>query len=270
MTSKIKVMLGCLGALLAMGVLGVGVAQAASPIQPQFISNNGETIKSNLTVEDYGARTRLWDKELGTVIRCEKATSEGTIGTKGRGTGKVSYSGECKVFAATENATTKQVEEGEALSACAVTEPIVTESLKTRLVWAKGSSGSKSSPTNLLVLYEPASGTTFVGIVITGSSCVIKGTDKVEGTQLGAALAPKANAESTTLLVLFSVLNASSNVLPECKEWEVQEPGGSLESGTAEIKFDGKPAALEGFDQTERVREGSGSAARRHLVGVHE
>ncbi len=266
MTSRFKVLMGCLSALLALSALGVGVAQAARPVQPQFISlqsglKGGETLKSNVTIEDVSARTRLWSPTLGIVIRCERDSSEGHLEPKGRDTGVVRYK-ECKVFDTKENTTSKQFEEAEELTGCSVTEPIETALLKSRLVWAKGSNV-------LLTLYQPASGTLFVTIKITGTACLAKGEDKVEGTVLGQNFAPRFNVESTANFTLFGVKNGGSTVTQEATEFEVEE-GGTLESGKDELTLAGKPTALEGGDQTERIREGTGAAARRGLFGIHE
>ncbi len=204
-------------ALLALGAIGVGMAQAASPIQPQYTSSRngviGETIKSNVTIEDVSARTRLWSTELSLVIRCEKDSSEGFLEPNGRDSGTVSYT-ECKVFGVKENAVA-QIEEGEELK-CTVAEPIKTASLSSRLVWAKG------SPV-LLVLYQPKAGigTAFVTIKLTGASCLPKGEYEVKGALLG--LAPRFNEEWIEGPVLFNTVNANKKVVQQAKEFEVKK-----------------------------------------------
>jgi hypothetical protein len=271
MTSKIKVLMGCLGALLALSALGVGVAQAAQPRQPQFTTERagvtGETIKSNLTIEDVSARTRLWSTALGVVIRCEKDESEGFLEPNGRNTGTVTYR-ECKLFTIKENAA-KQLEEGEDLSAkCKVKEPITTVPLTSRLVWQKGG-------TRLLILYGPKSGTEFVKIVIeqiSGCNALLVSTFPVSGSVL--AWAPRFNEEWIAGFALFNTLNGNKEVVQAAKEWEVKEVSpttAALETGSAELTLGAsKKAALEGVDQTERVREGSGATAKRGLWGIRE
>jgi hypothetical protein len=266
MLSRFKILLGCLGALFALSVIGVGVAQAARPVQPHFTVNGGETLSTHLTIEDNSTRGRLWSTELGVVIRCEKDRSEGLIEPRGRGTeNKVTYS-ECKLFATKENAATKQIEEGEELTKCVVgTEgTLVTKLLKARVVWSKG------SPTLLLLAFEPETGNIFINIVISGTGCLAAGTDPVEGSVLG--LIPRSNVELIATPILFNTINENKKVVQEAKEFEVEESAGVervVKTGL-ELTLAGKPSALETGDQIERVREPQAAPTHRALAGLKE
>jgi hypothetical protein len=244
MVSRFRVLMVCLGASLVLSAFGVGVAQAARPIQPHFTVKGGETLKSNLTIEANLGRSRMWSTSLGVVFRCEKDHAEGAIEPNGRAKGKPNYS-ECKAFAAKENATTKQIEEGEELTACTVT--VATTLQIQRLGW------SISLPF-ILILFEPASGTEFGTITVTGATCIAKGTFAVEGAVVG--LVPRFNTESVAGAVLLNTINEGGKVVQEAKEFVVEEKGVKVEKKGIELTVGGKQAALEEGGEVERIREG--------------
>jgi len=258
MTSRFKVLIGCLSAVMALSAIGVGVAQAARPVQPQF-QRNGVTIGEGFKVEASSQRSRLWASTAGTVIRCEKDEATGTIGDSGLDNAEVTYK-ECKLFTAVEN-TQKQFEEGEEIAGCVVGEAgsITTKPIRTHLVWLEGGS-------EVYDLYLPNEGTTFVEISF-GASCGVFKNLKlpVTGSVLGRV--PRINQEAIAGVQLFEVLNENGKVLQHATKWEVeQRRSGKVEKGTAELKLGEKVAALEGIEQIELVRVGN----KRGLLGVTE
>jgi hypothetical protein len=261
MTSRIKVLMVCLGAIFALSAVGVGTAQAGKPVQPQFTNSNGETIKSNLTIEDSSGRSRLWDVQLGTVIRCEKDTSIGTIGPKGIDNGTVTYR-ECKVFSTKTNAT-EQVEEFEENAACKVKNgEIITKPIKSHLVWLKSATEKR-----VLVLYKPETGTEFVGIEIEGGTCGIAGKLPVTGSVLSSPT--RIGQPDQAEIQVFETINGKKEVRQAFKEFEVEELNGTgKESGTAELSLSNKISALESVEQVEIVKEEAKTT--RPLLGITE
>jgi hypothetical protein len=268
MTSRFKILMVCLGAIMALSAAGVGVAQAARPRQPYFIHNSGETLQSNISIEDSSQQSRLWNKELGTVIRCEKDISEGTLGPQGVDNGRINYK-ECKIFTIKENSD-KQFEEGEELVSCAVLGgEITTQTVKSHLVWAKGENKIRE-------LFSPQMGALFVTISIRNGTTKCPLGEKLELEVTGSVLGQvwrwrtgPAFEEAIMGYVTFDVKNENADVRQLDREWEVkQEPGGALESGTAELKINNKPSALESIEQVELQR--NLVTNRRELWGVTE
>lgn len=196
MTSKFRVVVACFGAVLALGVFGVGVAQAARPVQPQWISNGG-TIKSNISVEFTSSVSRLWAPGLSNVvIVCLK--DEGIALLKPGGVTEVDklVFRSCKLAEVKENATTKKAEEGPEIATCGVKNEggtlgtiEVPTPIKDRLVWSRG-----SGP-RVLDLFTPSAGKTFVKLVFEKSgtsACALATSFEVEGEQLG--LIPRVSA----------------------------------------------------------------------------
>jgi hypothetical protein len=268
MTSRFKVLMVCLGAFVALSVAGVGVAQAARPAQPRFITNSGETLQSNLSIEDSSQRSRLWSVSLGAVVRCEKDESEGTIGPKGLDNEQVVYR-ECKLFSIVENSD-KQHEEGEEIPGCEVGSPagvIATAPIKSHLVWAKGENKMRD-------LFEPVTGTVFTKILIkkVGALACPTGAEvslPVEGSVLGQIWRWRTGAafeEATMGYLTFDVKNEGGEVRQLDREWEVKQENGEEKSGTAELEFDGKHSGLESIEQIEIQKPGK----TRKLWGVTE
>jgi hypothetical protein len=262
--------MACVGALMVLCAAGSGVAEAARPEQPQFTSSGssgaaGETIKSSLTVEDESGLSRLWSPSKSIVVACNRSTSTGVLEAKGKGSSEVTYK-ECGVFSTSEN-TAKQLEEGESLSGCAVKSKgaaeheIKSKPLKARLVWGKEETAYADE---IFARYEPKEGTTLIEIEITGESCLAKGTYKVEGSVLARVL--KADQEDVMGVQLAEALNEDGEAKQQVKDYEVEEAGGSKESGTAELKLGGEPAVLESADQVELSR----TKNKRALYGVGE
>lgn len=262
-TNRIRHLLIAMIAVLAFSAVAAGAAQAARPVQPTFW-HLGVGIGGNLKIEDKSMRSRLWSIGLGTVIVCASDTSKGVIEPKGRDTGEVIYTG-CKVFAPKENALAQE-EEGEELVNCGVKSiptgaagEIIVKGLKTRLVWgAKGTSYEKL----IFDLYTPEVAP-FVELEITGgATCLPKGKYKVEGSVLGWV--PRINEEAIMGDQLIETLNATKKVLPRFTKWEVEE-GGTLTTGTAELKLGTNVSALETTEQLELE-----ATNPRGLWDVHE
>jgi len=247
MTSKFKVLMVSLGALLAFGTVGAGVAQAGQPIQPLISSAGatgvvGETVKSALTIEDQSDASRLWNTNKEIVITCQRSTSLGKIEPNGRDTGVVLYK-ECAVYPAAKN-TAKQWQEGKQLE-CEIENlnpkttnknEIMTRPLKSRLVWGKaGTEGAGK----VFDQFEPENGAAgvFVEFEFKGAGCLFKGIKlKVIGTVLGWV--PTTDQEGLIGANLFEVINPGTfgEVRQHYTQWEVQEPGATKqESGTDEL-----------------------------------
>jgi len=253
----------CLGAVMALSAIGVGAAQAARPVQPQFIKATKagaccETIKSGVTIEDSSGRSRLWSPTAGILIRCEKDFSSGTIGPKGLDNGEVTYK-ECKVFKPEENVTTKQWEEGPEIGGCEVEGgEIKTKHIKSHLVWNKGKN-------EVLVLYTPEVGTEFVPINIVPAGCAVHGSFAITGGVL--AQPTRINSESVMTVQTFETNNENSKVSQRYTEWEVEQEGGVKESGTTELKLGAKASALESVEQVELEKQ---NGLKRGPFGIHE
>jgi hypothetical protein len=262
MTSRFKVLIpACLGAIFVLSAVGAGTAQAGKPVQPQFTNSNGETIKSNLTIEDSSGRSRLWDVQLGTVIRCEKDSSIGTIGPKGLNNEVMTYR-ECKVFSPKTNAT-EQVEEFEEEAVCKIKNgEIVTKPIKSHLVWLKSATEKR-----VLVLYQPEVGTEWFGLEIEGATCGIAGTLPVTGSVLSSPT--RIGQPDQAEIQVFETLNGKKEVRQAYKEWEVEELNQTgKESGTAELSLNKKILALESIEQLELVK--GGLKTTRGLFGITE
>jgi len=247
MTSKFKVLMVSLGALLALSVVGVGVARAGQPIQPLFTSAGatgvvGETVRSALTIEDQSGASRLWNTNKELVITCQRSTGVGEIEPNGRDSGTVLYR-ECAAYPAVKNGA-GQWQEGKQLE-CSIKDlnptlekenEIQTRPLRSRLVWGKaGTEGAGK----VFDQYEPEGGptSTFVEFEFKGAGCLLKGIKlKVIGTVLG--LVTRIDQEGLIGANLFEVINPGtfSEVRQHFTQWEYQEPGaGKQEKGTDEL-----------------------------------
>jgi hypothetical protein len=261
MTSRFKVLMVCLGALMALSAVGAGVAQAAQPLQPQF-TREGKTISAQFTIRDSSQQSRLWAVALGTVIRCEKDESDGTIGPKGLDNARIFYR-ECRVSSIKENAATKQFEEVEELAGCevGVNGEIRTNQIQSHLVWEKGANKIRS-------LYTPFVGALFAEFTIkkiAGSELPCTGvTLKVEGSVLGQVwryrkgILSLPTEEATMGYTTFDTKNENSEVRQLDREWEVkQTEAEALKTGTAELKItETKVGALESIEQIELEKQG--------------
>jgi hypothetical protein len=261
MVSRFKVLTVCLGALMALSAVGAGVARAAQPLQPQF-TREGKTISSQYTIRDSSQQTRMWASSLGTVIRCEKDESNGTIGPKGLGNGRIFYR-ECRVSTVKENATTNQSEEFEEMPGCEVgiNGEIRTTQGQTHLVWEKGVN-------RIRALLTPFVGTVFTELSIkkiAGSElpCTTV-TLKVEGSELGQVwryrkgILSLPTEEATIGYLMFDTKNESSEVRQLDREWEVkQTEGEAVKTGTAELILSGaKTVAQESTNMGELAKQG--------------
>jgi hypothetical protein len=285
MISKLKVLMICLGAMLALSAVWVGAAQAARPVQPMFTVAAGtgccETIKASVTIEVQSDRSRLWSTGLGTVITCNRDinTINSALEPEGKDKGEDSFK-ECQVFSAAKNETTKQFEEGEVNAGCVVRSEgapigeINTNKLKSKLVWNEGRN-------EVLVLYEPAEGTVFTTIKIekaAGKECLFSGTYKVEGGVLafaaryGGVNSINRNEEGIMGDQLFEVKNENGAVTQLYKNYEVQAvTGGAVTKASVELKLASFQSALESTEQFERPTETNAAGKiRRGLWGVHE
>jgi hypothetical protein len=265
MKSRFNVLMVCLGVVLALSAVATGVAQAIKPAQPLFTSskpNNviGEALTRNLTIEDSSGQSSFEVPSLGMAIRCGNDSSIGTIGPKGLGNSKVTYTG-CKNYRLEENVATKQWEEGETDSTCKIPgEKIETEQISSRLVWNKATN-------QMLVLYQPlTAGVFFVLKFESGHGCGLSNIE-VRGVVLG--LPTNSNAEGLFGFQTFEIVNGgAARVTQRFTEWEVTPPGEANKNGTAEFKVGTANAGLESDEQIELVKETS--ASKRGLWGIHE
>jgi len=245
MTSKFKVLMVSLGALLAFSMVGVGVARAGQPIQPLFTSAGatgvvGETVKSALTIEDQSGASRLWSTNKEIVITCQRSTSLGKIEPNGQASAAVLYK-ECAVYPAAKNSS-KQWQEGKQLECTiknlnpelAKENEIQTKPLRSKLVWGKaGTEGAGK----VFDQYEPEGSSLFAEFEFKGAGCILKAIKiKVIGTVLG--LVPRTDQEGVVGANHFEVINPGTfgEVRQHFTQWECQAPGASTqEAGTDEL-----------------------------------
>jgi hypothetical protein len=119
---------------------------------------------TNATVEGEGA-TAILKSEIGTTkiyIDCQKTTFTGKLETQGKSSSTIKYE-ECKLY---EEAT------GKVISNCKVEN--ITATVLDKLIGTTGAIEDE---------FEPKEGGEFTKITITGTSCVLKGTFPVKGTQ---------------------------------------------------------------------------------------
>jgi hypothetical protein len=266
MTSRFKVLVICFGAAMALSALMAGVAQAARPVQPQF-TINGETIKSNITVEVRTHGSRLW--VLGVyLITCRRDEVTAVLEPRGLSKSKITLN-ECSLHIINVNSDNKH-EEGEEFSrTCGVSNPIVLPPMRSRLVWAEGKN-------DVLTLVEPEEGTSFIfwEIIKTEGTCLITGTDGLEGAALSwdprfstAAI----NEEAIMNVQLFENKDEGNAVKQRFTKWEVEQAGsGKRETGTAKLgilESEGE-AAFESIEQVEQAL--SPTTKRRVPYGITE
>jgi hypothetical protein len=270
--SRIRLTLLSSMAVFAVGAIATTVAQAARPVQPVYTTQKegvaNAPLVTPLKVENTSVgTTRIWISAGALDVTCSSGViSKGEFETKGRAKGEMAFK-ECHPFEAFENGA-KQIEEGEAFTACVVQNvsggvagEIKMPGLKSRLVWAKGKN-------EILVLYTPETGTLFADIELKGAACALKGKYTIEGSAL--AEARQTNEEAVASTPLFEVKNGAGAVAPLYTEFEVEE-GTSKETGSASlISPHGHAVAIEGAGQAERVVEGTGVTRGRGLLGIHE
>jgi hypothetical protein len=274
MTSKFKILTVLFGALLALNAIGIGVAQAARPVQPQWIANDG-TIKSTLTLAYVSGEGRYWNEGMTVWLLCTgdfgiDLVSLDLIREDSK------YGRNCRPALSKENAA-KKLEVAEEISSCELNSPgasageLIFEPTSSRLVWSEG------SESEVLNLVKPAEGTTLFTFELTnapGKTCVEKGTYEVKGeylTLLPRVSAANAYAEAMEGAEISEAKNANSSIEPRFTKWEV-EPlgGGARESGTVSqtvTKGESKSEmVVESTEQLERPVEKS----LRGLFGVTE
>ncbi len=214
--SRVRLMLVALFGVLALGAMTAVASQAANPA-PRW-SIGGRNLEANethyITAKAYPtAASPTFTLTAGSgatakTVSCEsvRLKSGVLLGTAAETAGKnnevIEFFGKCEV---TNNGTP-----------CKVTEPIVTNPVKSELVETEkavpGTSGS------LLVLFEPevkANG--FVKLEFTGSGCVVKETI-VSGQAVAQVLTDPENGTLGSLVELPKVNSA------EAKSWLLNFP----------------------------------------------
>ena len=102
-STRIRVLLVSMIAMLAIGAVAAGSAQAIRPTWDK--GGAALAVGAKLPIKDSSWRSRLWFNAAGFVIQCEKDTSKGTIDNveneaheiEGVDTGSVTYEG-CQVW----------------------------------------------------------------------------------------------------------------------------------------------------------------------------
>jgi hypothetical protein len=167
----------------------------------------------------------------GTVITCtgtSLAAGAKILGSTGANAGTsnevILYSG-CTVTGNGENC---EVESGK----------INTNTVKNTLGWSTAGRGGP-----LLVLFEPTSGTNFVTVKFTGSSCILK-TSPVSGKAVGEAGGTGENTVNTLTFTTpkKTIWTESSGTLTETKaELKAFTIDASTIEGVANLELAGKP-----------------------------
>jgi hypothetical protein len=262
MTSKFKVLLVCVGAVVALSAVGAGSAQALRPTQPQW-TVNGATLKSAITVEFSSLTTRIWVIGLSAVIVC--LHDEGIVLLEPGGLDKIDrfiHTG-CSLHLIHRNAQGKLEEETET-AACTISsagaptgEIILTAGIKTHLVWSTG-----VTPL-VLDLTEPAGGSsgTFVTIEVgnaTGKTCLEKANLEVKGSYLTwlPRFSP-ANAYEEWIMgdELLETLNEKETVRQRFTKYEFNTSGALTAEPTITRGETKEPIAFESTEQVERPVE---------------
>jgi hypothetical protein len=250
MRSKGRIVLAVFVAVIASSAVVAGAAQA----EPTYHHEGAAITKAFNVRYSSGKWTRMWVTSDLAMIRCENVSGTGTITTKGEGTAELAYTG-CKIVEAKENATTKQWEEGEIFTTCSVKSAgaeageLKVKSLKSKLVYRPG------NETELLALLE-AETQPWVATEITGASCSLKGTVKIEGAVLSSVVA---NEEAIKGSTPFETTNKGT-IKQRFRKYELN--GAEAE---AELTFNAKSMPYESTEQVELEPVGG----LRGLFGAH-
>ncbi len=244
--NRLKHLLVALLAVFALGAVAAASASAAPTWRKAGAALSG---KAKFTVNS--DTSRLWSPPLGIVILCKKDHGTGEIenvSSAGVDTAEVLYE-ECSAWSTTENAA-KQIIQKEKLGVCTVKEPI-TAKTKSKLAYVVGH--ETVAPIEVVDVFEPTeAGGTFTEIILTGTSCVPKGTYKVTGSVIGKIPRVQTAAAPTEEAVMGDVLFETNNE-PAAKTVEQRykkyELGGVVTEDT--LKLGSNAAALESTDQVE-------------------
>lgn len=272
--TRIRMITLSLLAVLPLGAVVSGTAQAAQPTRPTFWHFGAAVGGAGLSAEGKSGVSRLWATEVGVVVVCKEDTAAAvTLEEGGKDKAKeVVYKG-CVPVKPEKNAH-EQWEEGEPLANCEVKSSapvgvageIRTNELASELVW------TKTPETKVLTRFAPKTAALFTEIEVTGGATCALNLTKLKVSGSVCAWVPRVgtaalNEEATMGDLLFETLNTGAKfVVQRFTKWEVKDGTEALKEGTCELKLsETKKTQVESTEQV----EASKVAGKRPLFEVH-
>ncbi|MGA2164884.1 MAG: hypothetical protein ABSH36_10495 [Solirubrobacteraceae bacterium] len=177
-----KLLMGCQAVMLCLGAVVLAPSSASAAAETRFFIEGAEvkgseeaTIEGNF--ETIGLSSVIAATKVSFICTSNKF-SEAKIKAGGAASSKLEFA-KCKAYEIKEGAETL-------LSSCTISEP-VSFAVKEQLI---------SGPGGVAELeVKPSTGTSFTSIVLSGATCIFKGTFELQGS-LSASL-PEGEIEST-------------------------------------------------------------------------